>query len=153
MKGVSMKLILSEGREAAIERAEDITLCPSFPGSAWERAARQALPAGCGRAVEGASANDARQSLAGSAFPGRAWEREATSIESNVERGSMVLVEVRNVTKEYRKGEQKITPLKDVNLHVEQGIPAATHVGALLRSRRRDAGPLGVARCRQQQHR
>lgn len=33
----------------------------------------------------------------------------------------MALVEVRNVTKEYSKGEQKITPLKDVSLDVEKG--------------------------------
>jgi putative ABC transport system ATP-binding protein len=33
----------------------------------------------------------------------------------------MALVEIRNVTKEYRKGEQTITPLKDVTLDVEQG--------------------------------
>src|SRR5262245_13105917 len=33
----------------------------------------------------------------------------------------MALVEVRNVTKEYAKGEQKITPLKDVSLDVERG--------------------------------
>ena len=33
----------------------------------------------------------------------------------------MALVEIRNVTKEYRKGEQTITPLKDVSLDVEQG--------------------------------
>ena len=33
----------------------------------------------------------------------------------------MALVEIRNVTKEYRKGEQKITPLRDVSLDVEQG--------------------------------
>lgn len=33
----------------------------------------------------------------------------------------MPLVEVRNVTKEYRKGEQRITPLKDVSLDVEPG--------------------------------
>jgi putative ABC transport system ATP-binding protein len=32
----------------------------------------------------------------------------------------MALVEVRDVTKEYRKGEQTITPLKDVNLDVER---------------------------------
>jgi putative ABC transport system ATP-binding protein len=33
----------------------------------------------------------------------------------------MPLVEVRNVTKEYRKGDQTITPLKEVNLDVERG--------------------------------
>jgi putative ABC transport system ATP-binding protein len=33
----------------------------------------------------------------------------------------MALVEVRNVTKEYRRGEQRIAPLKDVTLDVEQG--------------------------------
>lgn len=33
----------------------------------------------------------------------------------------MALLEIRDVTKEYRKGEQVITPLKDVNLVVEQG--------------------------------
>jgi hypothetical protein len=33
----------------------------------------------------------------------------------------MALVEVRGVTKEYRKGEQKITPLKEVDLDVEKG--------------------------------
>jgi putative ABC transport system ATP-binding protein len=33
----------------------------------------------------------------------------------------MPLVEVRNVTKEYRKGEQTIAPLKEVNLDVERG--------------------------------
>src|SRR5579862_9800387 len=33
----------------------------------------------------------------------------------------MPLVEIRNVTKEYRKGEQTITPLRDVNLDVERG--------------------------------
>jgi putative ABC transport system ATP-binding protein len=33
----------------------------------------------------------------------------------------MALVEIRNVTKEYRKGDQRITPLKDVTLDVEQG--------------------------------
>lgn len=33
----------------------------------------------------------------------------------------MALVEVRNVTKVYSKGEQKITPLKDVSLDVEAG--------------------------------
>ncbi len=42
----------------------------SFPGSAWERAAPEALP----RAVEGA-----RQSLARRAFPGRAWARVKSS--------------------------------------------------------------------------
>src|SRR5205807_10547972 len=56
----------------------EILPCPSFPGSAWERAARQALPAGPG----------ARQSLAGSAFPGRAWEREDNSFPRSAwERG------------------------------------------------------------------
>jgi putative ABC transport system ATP-binding protein len=33
----------------------------------------------------------------------------------------MPLVEIRNVTKEYRKGDQRITPLKEVHLDVEQG--------------------------------
>jgi putative ABC transport system ATP-binding protein len=33
----------------------------------------------------------------------------------------MALVEIRNVTKEYRKGDQKITPLRDVSLDVERG--------------------------------
>jgi putative ABC transport system ATP-binding protein len=33
----------------------------------------------------------------------------------------MPLVEVRNVTKEYKKGDQTITPLKEVNLEVERG--------------------------------
>src|SRR5438046_1946773 len=33
----------------------------------------------------------------------------------------MALVEIRNVTKTYAKGEQKITPLKDVTLDVERG--------------------------------
>jgi putative ABC transport system ATP-binding protein len=33
----------------------------------------------------------------------------------------MPLVEVRQVTKEYRKGDQKITPLKDVTLDVDRG--------------------------------
>ncbi len=33
----------------------------------------------------------------------------------------MPLVEIRNVTKEYRKGEQTITPLRDVSLDVERG--------------------------------
>jgi len=33
----------------------------------------------------------------------------------------MGLVEIRGVTKEYRKGEQRITPLKDVSLMVEKG--------------------------------
>jgi putative ABC transport system ATP-binding protein len=33
----------------------------------------------------------------------------------------MALVEIRDVTKEYRKGEQKITPLRGVHLDVEQG--------------------------------
>jgi len=33
----------------------------------------------------------------------------------------MPLVEIRNLTKEYRKGEQVITPLKDVTLDVEKG--------------------------------
>src|SRR4051812_2953323 len=33
----------------------------------------------------------------------------------------MALVEIRNVTKEYRKGEQRITPLQDVSLDVERG--------------------------------
>src|SRR5437763_7052740 len=33
----------------------------------------------------------------------------------------MALVEIRNVTKTYAKGEQKITPLKDVTLDVEKG--------------------------------
>jgi putative ABC transport system ATP-binding protein len=33
----------------------------------------------------------------------------------------MALVEIRNVTKEYRKGDQKITPLQDVTLDVERG--------------------------------
>jgi putative ABC transport system ATP-binding protein len=32
----------------------------------------------------------------------------------------MPLVEIRNVTKEYRKGEQAITPLRDVNLDLER---------------------------------
>src|SRR5438128_1321338 len=32
----------------------------------------------------------------------------------------MPLVEIRNVTKEYRKGDQKITPLDDVTLDVEK---------------------------------
>src|SRR5207237_5376902 len=39
----------------------------SFPGSAWERTAPEALP----RRTPG------RRSLPGSAFPGRAWERES----------------------------------------------------------------------------
>ena len=33
----------------------------------------------------------------------------------------MALVEIRQVTKQYRKGDQTITPLKEVNLDVEQG--------------------------------
>src|SRR5258708_38917344 len=33
----------------------------------------------------------------------------------------MALVEVRNVTKTYRKGEHAITPLKEVNLEVQKG--------------------------------
>jgi len=33
----------------------------------------------------------------------------------------MALVEIRNVTKEYRKGDLKITPLHDVSLDVDQG--------------------------------
>ncbi len=33
----------------------------------------------------------------------------------------MALVEVHGVTKEYRKGDQKITPLKEANLEVERG--------------------------------
>src|SRR5262245_13799279 len=33
----------------------------------------------------------------------------------------MSLVEIRNVTKEYHKGEQTITPLRDVSLDVERG--------------------------------
>jgi putative ABC transport system ATP-binding protein len=33
----------------------------------------------------------------------------------------MALVEVRNVTKEYRRGEQRITPLRDATLDVERG--------------------------------
>ncbi len=33
----------------------------------------------------------------------------------------MPLVEIRNVTKTYSKGEQKITPLRDVSLDVERG--------------------------------
>jgi putative ABC transport system ATP-binding protein len=33
----------------------------------------------------------------------------------------MPLVEIRSLTKEYRKGEQVITPLKDINLDVEKG--------------------------------
>jgi putative ABC transport system ATP-binding protein len=33
----------------------------------------------------------------------------------------MCLVEIRRVTKEYRKGEQKITPLREANLDVERG--------------------------------
>src|SRR5262249_45205255 len=33
----------------------------------------------------------------------------------------MALVEIRSVTKEYRKGEQTITPLKDVELDIERG--------------------------------
>jgi putative ABC transport system ATP-binding protein len=33
----------------------------------------------------------------------------------------MPLVDIRNVTKEYRKGDKKITPLQDVNLQIEQG--------------------------------
>src|SRR5271166_1588753 len=46
----------------------------SFPGSAWERTAGEALP----RAFKWpeASRTPGRQSLPGGAFPGRAWERE-----------------------------------------------------------------------------
>src|SRR5262249_7899923 len=33
----------------------------------------------------------------------------------------MALVEIRNVTKVYRKGDQQITPLRDVSLDVERG--------------------------------
>jgi putative ABC transport system ATP-binding protein len=33
----------------------------------------------------------------------------------------MPLLEIRNLTREYRKGEQKITPLRDVSLDVERG--------------------------------
>jgi putative ABC transport system ATP-binding protein len=33
----------------------------------------------------------------------------------------MILVEVRKVTKEYRRGEQRITPLRDVSLAVDKG--------------------------------
>src|SRR5918997_157245 len=33
----------------------------------------------------------------------------------------MALVEIRNLTKEYRKGDQVITPLKNVSLDVEEG--------------------------------
>src|SRR5205807_1217897 len=33
----------------------------------------------------------------------------------------MALVEIRNVTKEYHKGDQKITPLRDVTLDVGRG--------------------------------
>src|SRR5579884_4213208 len=33
----------------------------------------------------------------------------------------MAMVEIQDLTKEYRKGEQTITPLKDVTLELEQG--------------------------------
>src|SRR3954465_8692275 len=39
----------------------------------------------------------------------------------NSEETIMPLVEIRNVTKTYQKGEQKITPLRDVHLDVERG--------------------------------
>ena len=48
----------------------------SFPGSAWERTAREALPRIPGRRFAPWIAPIGRQSLPGSAFPGRAWERE-----------------------------------------------------------------------------
>jgi beta-lactamase regulating signal transducer with metallopeptidase domain/HEAT repeat protein len=57
------------------------SVAPSFPGSAWERPDREALP----RALPQQSATpredprqrqNARQSLASRAFPGGAWERE-----------------------------------------------------------------------------
>ena len=33
----------------------------------------------------------------------------------------MALIEIRNVTKEYSKGEQRITPLKGVSLDIDKG--------------------------------
>jgi len=63
---------IAHGAQGA--RAHERT-ASSFPGSAWERDAREALPrfrqgiAGCSTLIK------SRQSLQGSAFPGRAWER------------------------------------------------------------------------------
>src|SRR5262249_26386574 len=61
----------------------------SFPGSAWERAALQALPA-WGRAPARNliyfRGRPARQSLAARAFPGRAWERETAMLTGKMVR-------------------------------------------------------------------
>src|SRR5437867_4325577 len=53
----------------------------SFPGSAWERTAREAPPRRITPA--GASADTfGRQSLPDSAFPGRAWERGRSRVQA-----------------------------------------------------------------------
>jgi predicted O-linked N-acetylglucosamine transferase (SPINDLY family) len=61
---------------ARLYAISDQSSADSFPGSAWERTAMQALPAVNAVNDNGPiSGMDARQSLERSAFPGRAWER------------------------------------------------------------------------------
>ncbi|HEY2251759.1 MAG TPA: tetratricopeptide repeat protein, partial [Planctomycetaceae bacterium] len=67
-------------RVAELYRMPGKPVVDSFPGSAWERAATQALPAVSAVTQEVAPEKDARQSLEGGAFAGckdgaRAWER------------------------------------------------------------------------------
>ncbi len=68
------------------EPATYVALFGSFPGSAWERDASEALPRSpvalaSQSGVNGITNRGARQSLAGSAVPGRAWDRGSLTAE------------------------------------------------------------------------
>src|SRR5262245_34949833 len=72
-----------------------------------------ALPRSSASRHAGAERTNIRQAEpVGSAFPGRAWERDGDN---------MPLVEIRNLSKVYHKGEQAIRPLHNVDLDIERG--------------------------------
>jgi cytochrome c oxidase assembly factor CtaG len=68
---IGVRLLYGQESRAHRSRAIPVT---SFPRSAWEREAAQALPAAMAFAPQ--ARQEARQSLVASAFPGGAWERE-----------------------------------------------------------------------------
>src|SRR5207248_560632 len=64
-------------------RYHDTPLPLSFPGSAWERTAREAPPPEAVLTRATPLVARARQSLASIAFPGRAWERGCYATRAN----------------------------------------------------------------------